>query len=72
MCGHIDMENATTIMPKDKKDKQNPERRRRHGEEVDRNNVPKVIVQKTSPALGYFLSDECLFAWVIAKAQLAI
>ena len=48
---HIHMKNASTIVPENKEHIQNPKRRCRHREEVDRNDVQSVIVQETPPAL---------------------
>ena len=51
MSGHIDMENATTIVPQNDNHIEDPKGCRRHGEEIDRGDIPKMIVQKAAPAL---------------------
>jgi len=53
MPGHVEVDNHPPIMPQHNENKQDAKRSRWYGQEIDRNNVSQVIIQKRPPGLRW-------------------
>ena len=51
MSGHVRMDDASTVMGEDDQHEQEPERDRRHDEEVGGHDLARVVREKRSPRL---------------------